>query len=114
MLIEEILSKIHRSGARYFLPEALYLKASDRLTLSGLPGSPGDSRKFRIPECAWGILASSARLVYRRSDVAKTRALTEQARQVVHFIAEHIPEQDLRESFNPMSAEILELTQERR
>jgi tetratricopeptide (TPR) repeat protein len=104
--IAELLDLLYRSGARYFLPEALRLK-SDILFSRGY----ADEARAALLEARrvaaeisfrphlWQILAALARMVDQEGEADQAKAYREEAKLIVQYILDHISDPGLQHSF---------------
>jgi hypothetical protein len=86
-----------------YLPEALFLKGRLLFLQSDIPEAKPVLEQARTAagnlgsrRLLWQIIANLAEL---ESDKARSGALKAEAREIVHYIANHIAREDLRQSF---------------
>jgi tetratricopeptide (TPR) repeat protein len=101
-----LLDLLDRSGARYFLPEAYYLKANILLVqdqrdaaLRVLLDARDAAQEIGFRTQLWRILALLARVAEARGDRESARRYRKEALPVIEFIAAHTNDAELRESF---------------
>jgi tetratricopeptide (TPR) repeat protein len=104
--MDALLGLLDRSGARYFLPETLSLKANIMLAQNQIDEAQSVLLKARAAAQQigsrthlWRILASLARLTESHGDHESARQYREEALPVIEFIAAHTSDAELRESF---------------
>ncbi len=100
--MDKLVSFIREVGAGTFLPEALYLKSKALLALHRADEAGEILMKARVKAEAigsrrslWPILVALSQL---EADPTETENLRRQAREIVEYIADHLPT-DLPDSF---------------
>jgi len=100
-VVNQVIAYIQRTGARTFLPEALYLKSQ-----ALLPASPDEVRLLLTAAQQQAELLGSRRILWKilfaRGDLEKgeeSKSLRRQARQIVAAMADDISQTALRASF---------------
>jgi tetratricopeptide (TPR) repeat protein len=101
-----LLDLLDRSGARYFLPEAFYLKANILLAqnqfdeaLRVLLDARNAAQKIGFRTHLWRILALLTRLTEMHGDRESARHYRDEVLPVIEFIAAHTKDAELRGSF---------------
>jgi tetratricopeptide (TPR) repeat protein len=107
-VMEDFLVYLRRTGMRNFVADALYLKSQALLSmepprvgeaLAVLHESRAAAEVLGARRNLWAILLTLSEVESERGNVTEADALRQSGRQVVDFIAEHIPSSDLRASF---------------
>ena len=112
-VMDELLARLRKVGMRPFTADALYLKGRAVLVQGSVEAARAVLTEARAEAEAlgsrrvlWRILAALAEIEVGRGHAAEAQTLRQQAREVIHYIADHCPPdpsagsgQSLRASF---------------
>ncbi len=104
---EELIATLHKLGYRPALPDALGFKSQVLLAqgqtdaaYQTLQAARAEAEALNSRRTLWPILLALSELEAQRGDTAKAEDLRRRARQIVEYIAEHLPaESELRAAF---------------
>jgi tetratricopeptide (TPR) repeat protein len=117
-VMDDLLSRLRKTGTRLFLTDALLLKSQALLALGQANEAHETGRMAQAEAVAlgsrralWPILAVLSQLEAQRGHHAEVQALRQQAREIILYMADHCPP-DLRASFlnRPDARAVLEAT----
>jgi tetratricopeptide (TPR) repeat protein len=104
--LDRVLADFQKLGIRPFTSDALYFKgkallAQERLgeAHESLQAARAQAEALGSRRSLWPILLALNEVAAQRGDPTQAEALRRQAHEIVRYIADHIHEPDLRESF---------------
>lgn len=104
-LTSDFIQYLQRVGKHFFLPQALYLKSRAELALHQSEAAHATLHTVRALAEAhgsrrmqWLALSALSQIARDHGEAEATRALSEQARSHLEYLAAHCPTPDLRES----------------
>jgi tetratricopeptide (TPR) repeat protein len=104
-LCDYMHERLQQTGARFFLPELLFIQGRMLLELGQLEEAAGalsesesEARRLDYRIILWRNLAAQARLADRRGEVERARELFAEAAAFVRWMLDHTNESELRDS----------------
>ena len=104
--LQKLIDRERRAGARYYLADALWLKGRALIDLNRLEEARESLREAHViaqeseaRRILWQILATWIDVEDRLGNETEALALRGQTQEVIHYIAEHIEDEELRTSF---------------